>query len=198
MFGRRRAMQAETRNERLFAAAIRNFQIEVKAIFARHSADGLLKSGKTVRVVVRAADNATLEAIDDALAGIASVTEHAGRERANLVAILSAALSLHQAEIVIRAQQELARVGLGNDFKHARSLIDEANARQAEKLVDFQEGWTAPPGKAWKDRHPILFAVVIAAIGLAVGWIGKTLIDSRSETPANSALDNHIGQNIAM
>jgi hypothetical protein len=171
--------QAARRYSRLFASARRKFAHEVEAIFARHAADGLLKSGKTIKVVVRALDDATSTAIDDALAGIAAVTEHAGRRRKRLIELLSASLAEHHDLIEFAAGEAISQIGLGADFKQARPLIGIVKLGHGEKIKDFGEGWTAPVGKPWKDRHPILFAIIVALIGALIGIAGKALIDSR-------------------
>lgn len=163
------------RYERLFRDARRHFDDEVRAIFSRHAADGLLQSGKTIKVVVRALDAATLAAITDALAGIAVVTDHAGRQRKRLVELLTASLAVHHGLIIERAEKAISQIGLAADFKHALPLIEMAKVRHAETVADFEEGWTAPVAKPWKERHPILFAAVVGIMGIILGWAGTAI-----------------------
>lgn len=184
-WGRQR--QAAARFERPFREARRQFDLEVRAIFARHAADGLLKSGKTIKVVVRALDDATLAAVTDALAGIAAVTDHAGTGRKYMLAELEEQLLKHHVYIRDAAREPITRIGLGSDFKHAVPLIEAAAGRHREKIADFREGWTAPAGKPWKDRHPFAFAIILAVIGIAVGWAGKAIWDDQSSAPVAAA-----------
>lgn len=175
--------QAATRYERLFREARRQFDLEVSAIFARHAADGQLQSGKTIKVVVRALDDATLAAISEALAGIAAVTDHSGAKRRRLLNTLIESLLAHHVLILAEARARITKLGLGSDFKHAIPLIWAARERHDEKITDFREGWTAPTGTPWKDRHPIIFALIVALIGVAVGWAGKTIWDAPGGSP---------------
>jgi hypothetical protein len=172
-----RDRQAAARYERIFREARRQFDQEVRAIFAKHAADGLLRSGKTIKVVVRALDEVTLAAIDGALAGISAVTEHAGRPRKKLLELLTASLTVHHGLISEKARDALIQIDLTADFKHALPLIEVAKVRHRERIADFGEGWTAPVGKPWKDRHPILFALLIALIGAMVGLAGKAAFE---------------------
>ena len=175
--------QASARYERLFREARRQFDLEVKAIVARHAADGQLQPGKTIKVVVRALDDATLAAISDALAGIAAVTDHAGAKRKRLLNALTESLLAHHVLILEEARAQVKKLGLGSDFRPAIPPIWAARERHDEKITDFREGWTAPAGKPWKDRHPIIFALIVALIGIAVGWAGKSVWDAPGGSP---------------
>lgn len=172
--------RAKARYERLFREAQRRFHLEMRAIFARHAADGHLQSGKTIKAVVRALDEATAAAISDALAGIAAVTSHAGLKRKHLLDQLSISLTNHGAVIEQAAREAIERIGLGADFRHAVPLIEAASTRHVERITDFADGWAAPTAKPWKDRNPIMFAATVAvisgALGLAIGWAGKVLV----------------------
>jgi len=150
---------------------MRRLTQEIDAIFARHASIGLLKSGGTIKALVRALDDTTAGAINDGLNGIARVTEHAGRKRKRLVDDLKDSLEDHYktAEGTIRFAIE--KIGLGDDFKHAVPLIERAKRRHRERIADFDEGWTAPVGKPWNERHPVYFALLIALLSAAIGAI---------------------------
>lgn len=173
----RRDTRSAVRNERIFREAMRRLTREIDTIFARHAAAGHLKSGATIKALVQAMHSTTAEGVNEALNGIAAVTQHAGRKRQRLLEELGQSLEAHQrtAEGVIRIAIE--RIGLGDDFKHAAPLIDQSRRRVREQIADFAEGWTAPAGKSWKERNPILYDGLLLLIGAAIGVAGQALAD---------------------
>ena len=168
--------KAAVRYVRLFAGASREFDQRMRAIVAAQAAKGLLQSGATIRAAVRATSEVTNAALSDALAGIARTTEHAGNKREAMLAQLVESLAAHHAAIEASAAAALTKIGLGNDVHHAAPHFASERARHAELIADFREGWTAPAGKRWNERHPILFVVVTALIGIGLGWAAKSLI----------------------
>jgi len=173
------------RNARLFRESRRLLKLETKAITHRNAARGLLKSGGTIKEIVRALDEKTVAALTDALGGIAAITDHAGPKRNRLIDQLQANLVDHQESAKEIVRVAIERIGLGSDFTHALSLIEEAQLRHREMIADFGEGWTAPMAKPWKDRHPLLFALMVAVIGAIIGVVGKSLADRVLEPHAD-------------
>lgn len=155
----------------------------MRAIVASHAAKGLLASGATIRAAVRATSEVTHDAVSKALAGIESVTEHAGNKRNAMLAELTDALAAHHEAIEASAGAALAKIGLGNDVRHAARLFAAERERHVELITDFREGWTAPSGKPWHERRPILAGALLAAIAFAVGWAGKSLIGDQWQSP---------------
>lgn len=195
----RNDMGAVARNSRVFREARRRLSLEITAITHRNAAKGLLKSGATIKEIVRAFDETTIVGVREALNGIAAVSQHAGRKRRRLLEQLQASLADQHAEAVRIAQQAIERIGLGDDFKHAVPLIEQAKRRQRETIADFGEGWTAPAGKPLKERHPILYDALLLLIGAAVGIAGQALIDrlfAANET-ANTSLSEIVAPIVA-
>ncbi|HJS13172.1 hypothetical protein [Sphingopyxis sp.] len=177
MFGQKSVREkAGARYRRLFERAIKDFDGRMRAIVASQRAKGVLKSGATIKAAVRATSEATYEAIQSALAGIGSVTSHAGGERVAMMAELREALAEHHAAIEARAGDALGRVGLGSDVRHAARLFAEERGRHEELIDDFVEGWAAPTAKPWTERHPVLFLLVTILASIALGWVAKSLI----------------------
>ena len=183
----RRSSGSAARNERVFRAGMRRLTREIDAIIARGASAGHLKSGATIKAFVQAMNATTTEAVNEALNGIAAVTEHAGRKRQRLLEELCRSLEAHQrtAEGVIKIAIE--RIGLGDAFKHAEPLIEQSRRRVGEQIADFAEGWTAPAGKAWKERHQILYDGLLLLIGAAIGIAGQALAD-RFIRPSETAI----------
>lgn len=163
------------RLNRLFSDAESDLSRKLEALFADHAAKGLLRSGATIKAAVAALDENAAAAISEALRGIASVTEHSGGKRKRLLASLDEHVTKHDsiAEEIVRLRLE--GIGLGPDFKHARSLIDKAAAKHHAMVVDFAEGWIAPSDKRWHERHPVLLGAALAAIGAALGVLGTII-----------------------
>ena len=176
--------RAAARYDRLFTEARRRLELEISAIENRNAADGLLKSGGTIKQFVRALDTQTEVAVTEALKGIATVAPQEGKKRSWFLMRLNQRLAGHHAEAYKMLSDEIAKIGLAGDFKHAATLMREAHKRHEEKIVDFGEGWTAPAGKDWKDSHPILFALLIAFISAVLGAAAKTMLDQYFSKPS--------------
>jgi hypothetical protein len=157
------------RNERIFREAMRRLTREMDAIFARNAAAGCLKSGATIKALVQAMNSTTADALNEALRGIGAVTESAGRKRQGLLEQLRESLAAHQRTAEGTIQVAIERIGLGADFGHALPLIEQSRRRQEEQIIDFAEGWTAPAGKRWKERHPYIYDALLLIIGGLIG-----------------------------
>lgn len=176
--------RASARNERVFAQAQGAFRKEIQAIFARHSLAGRLQSGATVRVIVNATDEPTVAALNELLEGIGAVTEHQGTKRKRFLEQLQGDLGNHHAAVRDIAREAIERAGLGRNYEQAVPLLEALEEKHRAAISDFSEGWTAPAGKQWKDRHPILFALVIAFVSAVFGAAAKTALDQYFSNPS--------------
>lgn len=174
------------RNERVFGEAMRRLTREMDAIIHRHAAAGILKSGATIKALVAAMHSTTSEAVDEILRGIGAMTEHAGKKRGALLAHLAESLEAHQTTAEGTIQFAIEKIGLGGDFQHAAPSIATSRRRHQEKIADFTEGWTAPAGKPWKERHPYLYDLALLLAGAVIGgvsadpltdWISRVMGD---------------------
>jgi hypothetical protein len=41
------------------------------------------------------------------------------------------------------------------------------------QLKDFNDGWTSPEPKGWHERHPIIYAIGLLIVGVAIGQLDK-------------------------
>lgn len=171
-----RARKASERYRRLFSQAVRDFQARVRSIKHAQAARGALKSGATIKAIVRASSDATRNAIEEALRGVGSITDHNGRLRARMLDSLTDELAIHHQAIRDEAEREIAQVGLASDIQHAAPLFGAERERHCELISDYREGWTAPAARPWKDRNPVTFAVLLAIISFAIGWVGKSVV----------------------
>jgi len=156
---------------------MRRLTREIDTVIQRNAAAGCLKSGATIKALVQAVHSTTAEAVDEALKGIGTVTEHPGRKRQRLLEELERALEGHEGTAEGTIQVAIERIGLGGDFRHALPLIEEGRRRQRERIADFAEGWTAPVGKPWKERHPLLYDSLLLLIGAAIGLVAQPITD---------------------
>lgn len=170
-------MKLEARNKRVFREAMRRLAREIDAIVHRNAAAGCLKSGATIKALVQAVHSTTAEAVEESLKGIGIVTEHPGRKRQRLLEELEKALEGHERTAEGTIQVAIERIGLGGDFKHALPLIEEGRRRRRERIADFAEGWTAPVGKPWKERHPFFYDSLLLLIGAALGLVAQPIAD---------------------
>lgn len=173
----RQERSATARHARLFREAERRLELQIKAITHRNAARGLLQSGATIKEIVRVLDESAVLAVTEALDGIAAITEHAGRQRKRLLEQLRTDLAAHHLAVREIAAKAIERIGLGSDFPHALPLIEEAELRHREKIIDFGEGWTAPAGKPWKERHPFFYDGLLLMIGAALGIAAQSIAD---------------------
>lgn len=148
---------------------MRRLTREIDAIFARNAAAGCLKSGATIKALVQAVHSTTADALNEALRGIAAVTDGPGRKRQGLLGELRNSLEAHQRTAEGTIQIAIERIGLGGDFRHASPLIEQGRRRQAEQIADFADGWTAPAGKSWKEQHPYIYDALLLLIGALIG-----------------------------
>lgn len=169
-------MDGAARYERVFREAMRGLTREIDTIFARNAAAGCLKSGATIKALVQAMHSTTADALNEALRGIGAVTEHAGRKRQGLLEQLGKSLEAHQQTAEGTIQIAIERIGLGGDFQHALPLIEQSRRRQREQIADFAEGWTAPAGKRWKERHPFVYDAPLLLIGALIGAAIQPLV----------------------
>jgi hypothetical protein len=170
-------MVVTDRLTRLFNDAEDNLNSKVEAIFADHAAKGCLRSGATIKAAVGALDETTAATVNEALNGIAAITEHSGHKRKRLLSKLDESLTTHHARAEKIVRTRIESIGLGSAFRHARPLIENTTSKHHALICDFRDGWTAPAEKRWNDRHPILFAIIVAIVGAAFGaagtrWLG--------------------------
>lgn len=160
----------------VFANANQALRVELGEIIAKHATDGLLQSGATIRRSIEAFEKHTLTAVETLQQEFAVLVQARGREWKR---------AMDAVEIAIAGQLSSARHLLERPFRLARGMPGEpapagsniANAiddelrgvgeRLRQRHVAFSEGWTAPLGKPWNERHPILYAA-LAAFGGAL------------------------------
>lgn len=151
---------------------------EIEAMIARHAVDGRLQSGTTAKKAVEIFEEESRKALDQSLSEIAKLIEHRGcRWRAACDAV-GEALDVH----IARSPELMARpFGLARatgDNDAARAIAQHlANASEQLRvhLRDFRDGWTAPKGKTWKERHPnwdrVIFMLIGGLITVVLKWI---------------------------
>lgn len=178
--------RASARNSRLFQEARRRLGLEIRAITYRNAAAGSLKSGGTLTQIVRALDETTVVAITEALDGIATVTARSGRKREQLLDQLQTGLEEHHTAARAMFEEVKTRIGLGEGLGAAEPSIVEAESRHRDKITDFGEGWTAPEGKIFKERHPYAYDSLLLLIGAGIGFTLQPLAN-RLFGPEDSA-----------
>ena len=177
---------------RAAAAFKRNVQeaaLEINAMMADHAAKGALQSGGTIKAALRIYEEQSRKALDQSLAEAAKLIDHRGRSWTAALNGIRELLDEHLAA----ARQHLEKPIKVADPRKSPSVsgavdgrLSEIGTRLHDRFSEFQEGWTAPVPKLWKDRHPLFYAVLLLMIGAGVGLVvpvAKELV--KSQAPAN-------------
>lgn len=158
---------AGDRAARLFGKAIEAEQHQIKAVLADHSAKGLLKSGVTIKRSVAAYEETTSAALAEALAGIAKRTDKRGWKWKDMIAEVEGRLEQHMSDGPARLKKTLL-LAHENGLALAEPLFAKANRNLRNQIHEYREGWSAPAGKAWIERHPVVYALLSALVGAAL------------------------------
>lgn len=161
-----------------FAASREAISSGIKAMAAEHSAKGILRSGATVKRSVSILEDETSKALRKSLEEMAARIEHRGREWGEGIAAIRAALEEHLtfAPALLEGPLKFARASDNNAVARAADrLVSETSERLRQQLQEFQDGWTAPRAKTWKERNPQLdrlaFTLIGAIAGAATQWL---------------------------
>jgi hypothetical protein len=157
----------------VFTRANQALRAELGDLLVKHGADGLLQSGSTIRLSIAAFEKHTLTAVDSLEREFALLVQSRGREWKRAMDSIDEAIhgQLHSAKHLLERPFRIAAGEPGKPASAgsaiARAVDDELRGvgkRLLEWHAAFSDGWTAPPGKAWHERHPLLYAA-LAAVG---------------------------------
>ena len=129
--------------------------------------------------VIRAVEDSTAAAVSECLADIGKATEHPGRQRKAMLAKLEAALAIHLDWAETQAIERFTKMGMDRVITHAQPLLAMARDRHFARIVDFREGWTAPPAKVWRERHPVYFGMGSALSGAILGIASNSIAEGK-------------------
>jgi hypothetical protein len=158
----------------VFLSTNRALRIEVGEIIARNAADGLLRSGATIRASVAAFEKHTASAVALLQTEFSSLIPSRGREWKGAMGAVDQAIEgqYRSARHLLERPFTIAAGPVGtpapNGPSIANAIDDElrsAKERAAQQHAAFSEGWTAPLAKPWHERHPILYALGAAVAG---------------------------------
>jgi hypothetical protein len=165
----------------LFTVAANHTLADCKAIAAEHSAKGILGSGATAKRAVRAFEARGSEALRQMLDELAKRVEHRGKAWRTGLAAVEEALDGYMADgwNILGSTIKLARADTGSAREAIDGMLAWVKRDLHKELNAFRDGWTAPRAKAWRERHPALYAVILlivgAILGQAVSLAGKAL-----------------------
>lgn len=157
----------------VFADCNQALRMEIGEIIVRHAADGNLQSGATIRQSIAAFEKHTHTAIESLEQEFASLIQSRGREWKQAMASIDTAIQgqCRSARHLLERPFRITN-GRAGEPAPAGSAIDNAIDDEIRKVAEmlrkrhaaFSDGWTAPLGIPWHERHPILYAA-IAAVG---------------------------------
>ncbi|MCU0948341.1 MAG: hypothetical protein MUF47_08840 [Porphyrobacter sp.] len=173
------------RADRLFETACEFARRDAKIILAEHSAKGLLRSGATVTRVVSAFEQRSYVALDEALASVSVRIDHRGCKWRKALGEIDAAIDRH----MDRAPDligDYVQVALRKDSPVLEALLAAIRSGMHQRLADYREGWTAPPGKPWRERYAVLYAVLLILAGALIGEGAKQVFDRSAPQSKNT------------
>lgn len=174
------ADRVEQRAAVVFGRAHQSVLSDAKAMHAEHSAKGLLGSGATIKRAVRIFEERSREALTQIHSDVANVIEHRGRRWTAAMADIERQLEtdVSGARALLATSFTLAGANEGAANEAGLKLINEAGDRLRAEHAAFRDGWTAPPGKPWRERHALLYALLLLVAGGAVAEGVKLLADA--------------------
>jgi hypothetical protein len=160
-----------TRAKSVFAQARARIGDDCDQMHATHAAKGLLGSGATVKLAVRAFHARSSEALKQLLEEIAKRVEHRGRAWAKAMSAVSLGLDeqIALAPEILAKSFKLARVSGTATEQATAGLISKAGQDLHAQLAEFRDGWTAPKAKRWQERHPVFYALFLLVAGSIIG-----------------------------
>ena len=151
---------------------------EISAMAAALSAKGNLGGSATLNRSVAIFEEESRKALAQTLEELAKLIEHRGAEWRRAIAEIKAALEAHVANAPAVLERPLHWSRSTPDSAAARAIdgqIRRAAERLCAQLEQFAEGWTAPKGKLWKERHPYLDRILFMLIGAVITVAGAVL-----------------------
>lgn len=170
--GKNMVEAAEARFERLFARCREDVNDALRGLLAAQAATGSLRSGATIIKSARLFEEHSLRALNACTSDIGKHVEDRGKNWHKMLASLRTVLEAHIGQRSAVLSQ--AAKASGTSIDSFVPLLDKTAIRLRQNLADFEEGWTAPKGKAWRERRPVAYALLLAAGGAAsrdlLGW----------------------------
>ncbi len=154
-----------------FARSLKESTTGIDVMLGEHSAKGRLQSGATIIAAISIFEECSHRALNQVLLEAAKLIEHRGRKWARAMAGISTALDQHMADAPEFLEPTIRLADQRNTASIAKAVeerLAEAGAQLRAQLQDFQQGWTAPVHKPWKERHPILYPIAMLILGALI------------------------------
>jgi len=156
----------------------------------------LIKCGPEVRSASRAVIplaecylDETQRALDACFTAFPNRVQSRGRAWDSGTAQIEAALKRHLelGPELLAAEMQTRNPSWSADAPILREHFDPKAQELLESAREFREGWTAPPGKHWHERHPMWWAAILLVLGAIAGAAASWLVDrpqSQQAAPA--------------
>jgi hypothetical protein len=163
--------EASARFERHFAQCQQGLAVALRDLVVRQSKDGMAKSGSTLRQAVKLFEEHSSRTLDACTKDIGGHVDDRGKRWRSMLTDLRAALDAHIAQAPNLLSKTALMVGPDGP-ERVNVLLERASPRLRQQFSDFADGWTAPKGKSWRERHPITYALLMIAVGVAAkDWL---------------------------
>lgn len=184
---RRSEEDFRSRAEQIFGRCQITVASQIEEMMASNSAHGRLQSGSTIKSAIGIFERCSSDALSESLDEVGRLVDHRGATWRSAMSGVSKALGQHMSSANSQLQRPVSIAdGRGTlSITHVvEAEIRDIDFRLREKLAEFQDGWTAPLERPWKDRHLFVYALLL----LAIGGFGGALL-----TPAKTIMGRFVG-----
>lgn len=174
----RRMQSVGERSRQLLAQSNDELHRALDAMYGDHLLHGRLSSGLTGREAIRIYQEVRGAALAECCDALAKRVAHRGRNwRSGMDEIREALNSTFEGdEVYLDALRLNMRCQQGDPVDMGlRVLLQEARAALHKELDAFAEGWTSPSPKAWHERNPVIYAMILLLLGALIGALVSKL-----------------------
>lgn len=159
------------------------FAADLKALFAKNAAGGLLRSGSTIKNSVVRYEARMTEAVDLCCEAISTRHSKGGILWKCRFKQLRIFLDNHFRVRSGDIDPSIKIAGQAIDSSAARAgqaLLQECRGRLIERVDDYANGWTASQAKPWHEKNPITWAMLLILAGAIAAPLVTNVIKSIS------------------
>ena len=155
-----------------FRRGVHEMNADIDAMIAEHAAMGRLQSGATIKAAIAIFEKRSSRALNQTLAEAAKLIEHRGWKWRAAMSGIGEALETHigAAVTILGRPFNLANApGSPSVWSAAEERLAGVARRLRDQAAEFEQGWTAPTPKPWKDRHALVYAIILLIVGALIG-----------------------------
>lgn len=141
-------------------------------------------STATVNGAVAIYDAYMTKALGEILAEIGQRIQHRGRAWKRAMRSVKAAVDAADYEAYLAFESINEICGVDSDARaQIKPKLVQVFDDLHDQVAEYRDGWTAPKPKGWLERHPVIYAMVLVGIGVAIGVLGTLATDAIIRQP---------------